>query len=166
MNLVLLPLVDAIPRNFLQPALLRRGLDDRSGLSGGGFPESQDPALLLPVCCPLGALFGVLGRFALWRIGKTKPECTQCKLCEANCEGGCEPAGQIRIHECVLCMNCLDECRHDLIAFRTAPSATGEIVSPGSVAARLHDHASYRASPPFPLLRLERLSWRATGIRG
>ncbi|HBD08067.1 MAG TPA: 4Fe-4S ferredoxin, partial [Syntrophobacteraceae bacterium] len=31
--------------------------------------------------CPLGALFGILGRFALWRVGQAEKECVQCGLC-------------------------------------------------------------------------------------
>ncbi len=80
--------------------------------------------------CPLGALFGVLARYSLWRIGKACSDCIQCGLCEQDCEGGCEPLGQIRIPDCVLCMNCLDGCKHQIIGYRTAPSASGEIVSP------------------------------------
>jgi polyferredoxin len=76
--------------------------------------------------CPLGALFGVLDRFAIWRIGKNTAECINCKLCERDCEGGCEPAGSIRISECVLCFNCLDGCMHGIISYQTKPSATGE----------------------------------------
>ncbi|MDD5458898.1 MAG: 4Fe-4S binding protein [Phycisphaerae bacterium] len=80
--------------------------------------------------CPLGALFGVLDRFAIWRIGNRKAECNNCKLCERSCEGGCEPAGQIKISECVLCFNCLDDCHHDLIGYRIQKSAAGEQTNP------------------------------------
>ncbi len=80
--------------------------------------------------CPLGALFGVINRFAIWRIGKNKSECINCKLCEKSCEGGCEPAGKIRISECVLCFNCLDDCVHELISYQTRPSLAGEITNP------------------------------------
>ena len=80
--------------------------------------------------CPLGALFGILGRFAIWRIGKSREECTDCHLCEKNCEGACRPTGRIRIAECVLCLNCIDDCHHGLMGYHTAPSAGGEIVSP------------------------------------
>jgi ferredoxin len=51
-------------------------------------------------------------------------------LCEKSCEGGCEPAGNIRISECVLCFNCLDECKHELISYQTQPSLAGEITNP------------------------------------
>jgi hypothetical protein len=50
--------------------------------------------------CPLGALFAVLGRFAIWRIGKAREECIDCHLCEKNCEGACQPTTRIRIAEC------------------------------------------------------------------
>ena len=80
--------------------------------------------------CPLGALFGILSRFAIWRIGKKQNECTNCKLCEHNCEGGCEPAGNIKISECVLCFNCRDDCKDELIAYQTRPSSAGEIKNP------------------------------------
>ena len=87
--------------------------------------------------CPLGALFGVISRFAVWRIGRKKGDCTDCKLCEKSCEGGCEPwppagepRGKIRISECVLCFNCLDDCRGELISYQTTPSYAGEITNP------------------------------------
>lgn len=80
--------------------------------------------------CPLGALFGILGRFAIWRVGKTKKECRDCKLCEKACEGGCEPSGIIRINECVLCFNCVDDCTDELIAYQKRPSFAGEITNP------------------------------------
>jgi len=80
--------------------------------------------------CPLGALFGVISRFAVWRIGRKQGDCTDCKLCEKSCEGGCEPRGKIRISECVLCFNCLDDCKHDLVSYQTTPSYAGEITNP------------------------------------
>jgi len=76
--------------------------------------------------CPLGALFGVISRFAIWRIGQKPGQCTDCKLCEISCEGGCEPHSRIRIAECVLCFNCLDDCKDELISYQTIPSHAGE----------------------------------------
>lgn len=80
--------------------------------------------------CPLGALFGVLGRNALWRIGQKGDGCTTCRFCDRYCEGGCEPSGLIRTPECVLCLNCMTSCRHDVMGYRHYPSAAGEIAVP------------------------------------
>ncbi|MHC4641294.1 MAG: 4Fe-4S binding protein [Planctomycetota bacterium] len=80
--------------------------------------------------CPLGALFGILGRFAIWRIGKNQDECSNCTLCDRSCEGGCEPSGNIRISECVLCFNCRQDCKDELINYQTVPSLAGEITNP------------------------------------
>jgi polyferredoxin len=80
--------------------------------------------------CPLGAFLGIINRFSIWRIGKKQNECINCKLCEKSCEGGCEPAGKMRISECVLCFNCLDDCKHELISYQTRPSLAGEITNP------------------------------------
>ena len=77
--------------------------------------------------CPLGALFGVLGRFAILRIGKSEKKCTNCKLCEKSCEGGCEPSGEIRISECVLCFNCREDCKDEFVFYQTQKSAGGEL---------------------------------------
>ena len=103
--------------------------------------------------CPLGALFGVLGRFAIWRIGKSREECTDCHLCEKNCEGACQPTRQIRITECVLCLNCIDDCHHGLMGYHTAPSAGGEIISP-DLSRREFLTAAASGAAAIPLLRI------------
>jgi ferredoxin len=130
-NLTLLPLIDG--------ALLKFSASTRYYVGAGVIGSIFLIAVLLNLkiprfycrfICPLGALFGVLGRFALWRIGKRQAECLDCHICEANCEGACEPSSQIRISECVLCMNCLNECRHGLMTYQTTVSAAGEITTP------------------------------------
>ncbi len=80
--------------------------------------------------CPLGALFGIFSRYAIFRVGKSKAECLECTMCEKNCEGACSPASQINVSECVLCMNCLKDCRHGLTTYRVVPSEAGEVSAP------------------------------------
>jgi polyferredoxin len=103
--------------------------------------------------CPLGALFGVLGRFALWRIGKVRKECIDCHLCEKNCEGACQPTTRIRTAECVLCLNCIDDCHHGLMGYRSVPSAGGEIVTP-DLSRREFLVAAVSGAAAIPLLRI------------
>ncbi len=88
------------------------------------------PRFFCRFICPLGAFFGIINRFAIWRIGKNQSDCIQCRMCEQNCEGGCEPAGTFRNSECVLCMNCLNDCTHGLIAYQAQKSRAGEITGP------------------------------------
>jgi len=131
MNLVLLPVIDAGMHKLSTIQRYYQG----AWLIGVIFLAAVFLNLWIPrfycrFVCPLGALLGALGRFALWHIGKARDECTACKLCDADCEGACQPSGQIRISECVLCMNCRSSCKEGLIEYRTSLSASGEITSP------------------------------------
>ncbi|NIO07644.1 MAG: 4Fe-4S binding protein, partial [Deltaproteobacteria bacterium] len=99
-NLVLLPVVDsglhkisAVPRYYEGTWLIG------SIFLVTVFLNLRIPRFYCRFICPLGALLGVLGRFALWRIGKTRDECSNCQLCDADCEGACQPSGGIRISE-------------------------------------------------------------------
>ncbi len=130
-NLVILPLADG-PLNLLSatartyPGAMPIGLLFLLFT----FLCLRIPRFYCRFVCPLGALLGVLSRWSVWRIGKKENRCADCRLCERDCEGACAPAGAIRISECVLCMNCLDPCRHDLIGYRTQPSAAGQHDTP------------------------------------
>ncbi len=130
-NLVLLPILDSSVNFVSVTSRLYVG----AWLIFAIFLAAVLLNLLIPrfycrFVCPLGALFGIIDRFAIWRIGKNQSECIDCKLCEKSCEGGCEPAGNIRISECVLCFNCLDDCKHELISYQSQPSLAGEITNP------------------------------------
>jgi polyferredoxin/ferredoxin len=130
-NLILLPVLDR-PFNF---AAVTARFYEGAWLVFTLFLAAVLLNLVIPrfycrFVCPLGALFGVIDRFAVWRIGKNQAECINCKLCEQSCEGGCEPAGNMRISECVLCFNCLDDCKHELLNYQTQPSLGGEITDP------------------------------------
>lgn len=130
-NLFLLPLADSTA----QQVFVGQRYYDGAWVIGVVFLAAVLLNLVIPrfycrFVCPLGALFGMLGRYALWRIGRRDGECVQCLICEAHCEGACEPSGSVRIPECVLCMNCLHDCAHDSIAYSTATSAAGEVAAP------------------------------------
>ncbi|MBN1788792.1 MAG: 4Fe-4S binding protein [Sedimentisphaerales bacterium] len=68
--------------------------------------------------CPLGALFGILNRFALLRINRNE-KCTDCKMCNKHCQGSCQPSETVKLSECLLCFNCLDDCGYHAIDFNT-----------------------------------------------
>ena len=130
-NLVLLPIADAPAARIWPSERVYQGM----WLIAVVFAAGVLGNLLIPrfycrFICPLGALLGVLGRFSIWRIGKRKAKCAGCGACQANCEGACTPAGRIRTSECVLCMNCVDNCPTGTIAYQTSRSAAWELTGP------------------------------------
>lgn len=154
-NLVLLPLADSAV-HFTSAGQRYYG---SAWLIGSIFLAAVFLNLLIPrfycrIICPLGALFGIIGRFALWRVGKKEAECSGCRLCDSRCEGGCEPGDVIRTPECLLCMNCLHTCKDDLIGYNTFRSQSGEIVSP-DLSRRGFVIASVSGLLAVPFLRLD-----------
>ena len=68
------------------------------------------PRFWCRILCPLGALLGLLSIFSLFRIRRNTEKCNDCKKCLQGCQGACEPFGEIRNNECLLCMNCISNC--------------------------------------------------------
>lgn len=131
LNLALLPLVDAAVGGLSVAPRLYQG----AGLILAVFLAAcllnfWRPRFFCRFVCPAGALMGLLGRWALFRVGRTQATCRQCRLCETDCEGACAPMGEMRQSECVLCMNCLGACREGLVTYQTARSAAGEVPTP------------------------------------
>jgi len=117
-NLVVLPLADRGAEHLWTTDRFAEG----AWLVGAVFIGALAANLWVPrffcrFICPLGALLGLIGRVSIFRIGKRPDPCTTCGLCERDCEGGCEPAGRIHASECVMCLNCIDQCRHDAIGY-------------------------------------------------
>lgn len=126
-NLVLLPLADATARVAWPGPRFYQG----AGLIAAVFLAALllnlwRPRFFCRYVCPTGALLGLLGRHALWRVGKTQARCGACLSCDASCSGAARPAGRLRPAECVLCLNCLGGCPEDAITYATTPSAGGE----------------------------------------
>jgi ferredoxin len=153
-NLIVLPLID---QTALKLSAVPR-LYDGTWLIAAVFFSALLLNLVIPrfycrFICPTGALFAVLSRFSLWRIGKISNDCSACHICEKNCEGACSPTTEIRINECVLCVNCMNDCRHGLMTYQTAPSATGEI--PGTnLSRRQFLTATISGAAVIPMLRV------------
>jgi len=79
------------------------------------------PRFFCRTLCPLGALLGVLSRFAVWRIDRDVTKCTDCDLCLKGCEGASSPEAALRKSECFVCFNCIDDCPEDALSFKRSP---------------------------------------------
>jgi polyferredoxin len=88
------------------------------------------PRFFCRVLCPLGALLGIFSRFSLWRIDRDPVRCTDCDLCLKSCEGASDPQGDLRKSECFVCLNCIEDCPHDALAFRFLPRKASEVTYP------------------------------------
>ncbi|MGB5985929.1 MAG: 4Fe-4S binding protein, partial [Desulfobacterales bacterium] len=160
LNLVLLPLGE----RFVAEHDLAPRFYSTVGFMGLWFALILLVGLVIPraycrFVCPLGALFGTLGRFYLLRIGKKRPGCKACNLCESQCQGACAPSAEIRSAECVLCFNCWDSCRHGRMGYGSRPSASGEKPRP-DVTRR---SALISLAAGVGLISLERLQGRLAG---
>ena len=85
------------------------------------------PRFFCRAICPLGALLGIFSRFSLWRIHRDEGTCTGCNLCSKGCEGACEPEGKLRAAECMVCMNCVEDCPDGSLGFRFLPPPEGAV---------------------------------------
>jgi polyferredoxin len=84
-NLVVLPLFDHTP---LSVSIIPRA-HDGTWLIAIIFLSAVLLNLAVPLfycrfICPACAMFGTLSRLALWRMGKTQNECSDCHPCEKN----------------------------------------------------------------------------------
>ncbi len=79
------------------------------------------PRFYCRVLCPLGALLGLLSKFALFRISKDPSKCNDCEVCGADCQGAADPQGTVRATECMVCLNCTAGCKRQGLAYRFLP---------------------------------------------
>lgn len=154
-NLVVLPLAGTALPNPVTAARFYSG----AALIGTIFLAALLLNLAVPrfycrFVCPLGALFGLLGRWAPWRVRKTGHPCPDCSLCQVGCEGACEPMGEIRLSECLLCLNCIGDCPHGLMAFDAGPATGGARPAP-DISRRQVLAALAGAAVLWPALRLD-----------
>ncbi len=88
------------------------------------------PRAFCRYACPTGALLGLLGRAAPWRIAKATASCSDCGRCEAACQTAATPSSMLRQPACTLCLACTSTCPEGLLGLSTRRSAAGERPGP------------------------------------
>ncbi len=61
------------------------------------------------VFCPLGAIFGLLNKFSLFRFSLGPARCEQCGGCAKRCPVDIDPMSQMNNSECIRCYECTHE---------------------------------------------------------
>ena len=65
--------------------------------------------------CPLGALYGLFNRFAIFGIKLEKPSCVNCGKCVSKCKMDIREVGDA---ECINCGECISVCPTEAIQWR------------------------------------------------
>ena len=126
-NLLILPIIDNSAKILTSGRFYQASLLTLAVFLGFVLLNFYKPRFFCIFICPLGALFGIINRFSILRINRNHPTCTDCKLCNSHCQGSCEPAETLKLSECVLCFNCLDDCKFNAIDYSTANSTTSQV---------------------------------------
>ncbi|MCP4040749.1 MAG: 4Fe-4S binding protein [Gammaproteobacteria bacterium] len=104
------------------------------------------------VLCPLGAILGILSRRAVFRIQRDVDRCTDCDKCLQFCQGGCDPDRELRVSECHVCMNCVEQCPTQALHYGL-PRASSSVHQPLDLNRRRLVEIGVAAAVLFPMLR-------------
>ena len=103
--------------------------------------------------CPLGATFGVLGRWSLLSIRRDEEACVDCGRCARVCNGAADPDSKLRPSECVLCFNCIGECPYDALTYGLPAPVSAQAPQSPDLTRRRALTAAGAGILAYPLLR-------------
>ncbi|MDS4028379.1 MAG: 4Fe-4S binding protein [Candidatus Contendobacter sp.] len=85
--------------------------------------------------CPVGALLGLVSRFALFKIRIPKDACLICAQCSIHCKAGCIrlKTKEIDFSRCVACFNCITVCEAHGIGYARPALTTLHAPPPASL---------------------------------
>ncbi len=87
----------------------------------------RSPRFWCRVLCPLGALLGLVSRWAPLRLVTNAKRCTSCGICQMGCPASarsttspdiCDPG------ECLFCLRCMRICPQEAISLRFEPKSS------------------------------------------
>ena len=73
--------------------------------------------------CPVGTLLGLISKQARFKMVIDTDKCKNCHKCERNCKAACIDLDthSVDYSRCVVCGNCLEDCKFDALKFTAAP---------------------------------------------
>lgn len=71
--------------------------------------------------CPVGTILGFLAKYSWLRPVIDIEKCNHCGLCARKCKAACINSDEHRIDysRCVVCLDCIDTCKHGAITYRS-----------------------------------------------
>ena len=102
--------------------------------------------------CPLGAMLGFFSQWSLLQIRRDVEKCTDCSKCLQFCQGGCDPHYELRVSECHVCMNCLEQCPEGALHYGL-PTAASSVGRPLDVGRRRLLETAVGGVVLYPMLR-------------
>jgi len=84
------------------------------------------------IICPLGAVYGIVSRFGLFRLQSTEA-CNDCHKCSTHCSYGGNAGEKFIKSECIVCFNCVVDCPSEAVDVRFGNPAKAPlvVVNPG-----------------------------------
>ncbi|MCL2097521.1 MAG: 4Fe-4S binding protein [Bacteroidales bacterium] len=75
--------------------------------------------------CPVGALLGLIAKYALFKLQINAEHCTRCSLCTSQCKAQCIDVEKQAIDNsrCVQCLNCTLSCKLKGISYKNSYKA-------------------------------------------
>jgi uncharacterized protein with FMN-binding domain len=79
--------------------------------------------------CPLGAVFGIVSKFRLFKIRKPRTLCGSCRACTKRCSMGIPlyRSGVVTSAECIDCMNCVEICPRENVSANPKPALAAAV---------------------------------------
>lgn len=116
------------------------------------FASRGIPRLFCRAICPLGAMLGVASLLSVMRIRRDIEKCTDCNLCLQSCQGACDPHTGLRASECLMCMNCITDCKDGALSYGL-PKPSHAIHKPLDVNRRRLVETALASAILFPMMK-------------
>lgn len=79
--------------------------------------------------CPLGAMLGLFSFSPIFAIRRDVDRCNNCQRCLKNCHGACDPHSTLKISDCMVCMNCIEDCPEGALRYGLPTHRSAQVTS-------------------------------------